>query len=653
MLSSITNEDGTALLTLQRATDGTGNLVLVQDCYGREVFYHDGLYSNSQVPKPWARSLQLLDRVSQIVPTGTNTNPPDRYVYAYQMLSNTNLSATTPGGYEQVPFLHTCSVPSPTGSGVSTYTWNYDATTDFVQSEIDGNGNETDYQSADANGNPTTGQTNSTLVTVKDARGNVAYKSLHGYNPDMSATAVTDGAGQAVSTPSYSDPNDPYRPSSVTDGNGKTTHYTWDAYGNQTSQTSPRGTLMTNTYRYANFALGELVSEQEGGKTASTYAYAEPSGLVQSISTPKPGTTGTGATVTASFTYDDYGNLLAVTAPGNNAVASITTTFNYTQDGSYTQATALGQPLTVTDNLGKVTHLRYDAQGNTLSVTDALGNETDGTYNLANQPVETVFPATGQQGPGRASTLNAYLYPDGQMIGITASDENSVAIRQVNYTYGQEGEARGVSGSTEPVTYTYDALYRLAGLTDGGGNTTRYFYNTAGYLYQVAYPGANATVVPLAGGTRDTATFLAYDANGNALQYIDGNGVETDYTHSADPKSLLTRMHYVYPQGYTGGTASDVSLSYDQYDRLSTITDGTGSQSTSYEDQDNPLSVTTTYTGLPAKAITYGYWPNGSRQSMGTPAGSFSYTYDAIGQMTGLTNPYGESSTWGYQNNVK
>jgi len=49
VLSSITNEDGTALLTLQRATDGTGNIVLIQDCYNREVFYHDGMYSNSQV----------------------------------------------------------------------------------------------------------------------------------------------------------------------------------------------------------------------------------------------------------------------------------------------------------------------------------------------------------------------------------------------------------------------------------------------------------------------------------------------------------------------------------------------------------------------------------------------------------------------------
>jgi len=212
--------------------------------------------------------------------------------------------------------------------------------------------------------------------------------------------------------------------------------------------------------------------------------------------------------------------VLTLTTPGNNTMASITTTFNYTQDGSYTQAAAIGQPLTIIDNLGKVTHLRYDAQGNTLSITDALGNETDETYNLANQPVQTAFPATGQQGTGRSSSLSTYLYPGGPLLSTSSYDESGTAIRQVNYSYGQEGESRGVSGSMEPVTYTYDALYRLSGLTDGGGNATRYFYNTAGYLYQVAYPGAGAFTTPLAAGTRDTVTFPAYDTTDNILRRI-------------------------------------------------------------------------------------------------------------------------------------
>ncbi|HOM70907.1 MAG TPA: RHS repeat protein, partial [Armatimonadota bacterium] len=72
------------------------------------------------------------------------------------------------------------------------------------------------------------------------------------------------------------------------------------------------------------------------------------------------------------------------------------TTYNYTTDGSYSQSAKLGQPITITDNLGHVTHIRYDARGNVVKAWDALGNEVDSNisciYNIANQPVMIVLP---------------------------------------------------------------------------------------------------------------------------------------------------------------------------------------------------------------------------------------------------------------------
>ena len=53
--------------------------------------------------------------------------------------------------------------------------------------------------------------------------------------------------------------------------------------------------------------------------------------------------------------------------------------------------------------------------------------------------------------------------------------------------------------------------------------------------------------------------------------------------------------------------------------------------------RDELLSQTTTYTGLAAQTITYAYHPDGSRQTMTTPAGIFSYGYDAAGRATSLT----------------
>ncbi len=262
---------------------------------------------------------------------------------------------------------------------------------------------------------------------------------------------------------------------------------------------------------------------------------------------------------------------------------------------------------------------------------------------------------------GRDGNEHRDHYPGGPLTGVTTIDETGAAIRQVNYAYGQEGETLGVSGSTEPVTYTYDGQYRLSTLTDGNGHTTHYYYKQQGYLDAVTYPGYagpapvyNATADDYSNITgKDSVRYPAYDANGNLLRRMDGNGVETDYTHNADPQSLLTLIHYVYPSGYTGGTTGDVSLAYDAYGRRAGMTDGTGSQSFAYDDGDDPLSVTTTYANLPAQSISYGYWPDGSRQSMTTPVSSISYNYtcDAVGRLTGMTNPYGQSASWSYLDN--
>ena len=256
-------------------------------------------------------------------------------------------------------------------------------------------------------------------------------------------------------------------------------------------------------------------------------------GLVTGIASPKPGSaSGSGAQVATSFTYDvtgkgsqgmgslGLGNLVSLTAPGNpltvtrpdnNAVSRMTTTLNYTTDGAYTQPAALGQPLTVTDNLDEVTHLRYDSLGNMVGVKDALGNETDLAYAIGNDPLQTVLPATGQTGSGHSGSLNAYLYNEPSSLATTAwsaatlqygppstitqYDEGNIgAIRQTVNAYGQEGEQLSVSGSTEPVSYTYDALYWMTTLKDAAQNTTSYFYNPAGYLAQVVYPSAQATL---------------------------------------------------------------------------------------------------------------------------------------------------------------
>jgi RHS repeat-associated protein len=372
------------------------------------------------------------------------------------------------------------------------------------------------------------------------------------------------------------------------------------------------------------------MSIQEGSKPATTFTYYEPSGLIYTITQPEPNN-GSGTTTT-SFTYDSLGNVLTEVSPGNNSTSTITTTYGYTTDGAYLQSAKIGQPLTVTDNLGHVTHFRYDSQGRRTSVTDALGNETDFSYNLVGQPDTTTFPATGQTGSGHSHRTNGYLYVGGPLTTVTSFDESNAQVRQVSYAYGSEGESLSVSGSSEPVTKTYDALYRLKTLKDGNNNSTTYAYNNIGRPSSITMPGGEVT------------QFTSYDNNGNLLQRIDGNNVTTNYVYN-DPESLLTDIQY------PATTNLNVHFGYDSFGRRSSMTDSTGSQSYSYGNLDELLAVTTTYSGLAAQTISYQYYPNGSRQSMTTPSGAFSYGYDSAGRPSSVSNPFSETTSWTYEDN--
>ena len=713
-LSSIANDDGTALLTINRAafTDPEGNnwpansyITSITDCYSRSVFYLE------ERPTYLPRG-PVLTHVSQIV-ASTNTSGPDRYAYIFYGYSSPEQNDLV------YPFLSWIIVPAANGptpatqqltqgeAGTVETEINY-ATTGptYVTSIVDGNSNVTQY---------TQGTGNTTTVAVGYLTGstfNAKYTFTAGFDSNMSQTYRTDGNGTTLATATYSDPYDPLRPSSVTDANSHTTGYKWDSFGNLHEMTSPRGTVTDYTWAFPGSVssgypvnsitqtnapvLGELTKVQEtagtgGGvtqKAATTYAYFDSanngasqdwtnSGLISTITKPTPGTSAGTTTVSYTFQYDHYGNMTQMVTPGNGAASSITTTLAYATGTSV----AIGQPLTITDNLGHATHFTYDSQGNRTSMTDAIGNatyfgHTDGTagYNIANQPVLVTYPATGQTGSGAAAMTMRYRYPDGPQTATVNFDEGGTQVREVDTGYGPEGETLSVTGSTEPVYYTYDRLYRLATLTDGSGHaasptrSTAYFYNAQGYLAQVVYPGAAGTsstpTAPLTAGTADTVTFSTYDPVGNLTKRVDGRNIETDYAYAADNK--LTDVTY------PASTANNVHYDYDGYGRKTGMADAVSGDTTttpitdgvaySYDDNDALTSVATTYnvsaappyTVLPTWTTSYTYNANASRAGMvlaGTVTKTSSYTYDGAGRLTGLTNPNSEASSWTYGNN--
>ncbi len=236
-------------------------------------------------------------------------------------------------------------------------------------------------------------------------------------------------------------------------------------------------------------------------------------------------------------------------------------------------------------------------------------------------------------GTGRSSLVNTYLYPGAEKTAETQYNEAGSAVWQQLFTYGPEGESLTRTGSTQPVSETYDAMYRVATVTDGDGDSTHYTYNSQGYPATVAYPGG------------DTVTFTSYDNDGHLLQRVDGRGVVTNYVYN-DPESNLSDIQY------PATPAINVHLTHDGYGRVTAVSDGTGSQAITYDDLDNKVEDDTTYTNLPQETISWNYNPDGSRSTLNIPGGgTFSYTYDAGGRLTGLTNTTGQSWSWTYLNN--
>lgn len=374
-VTMVTDDSPVPVSLLSFTYDGDDHLSSIQDAYSRKVVYSFGPSSG------------YLSSVSQLAPVSA-VNPPMKSSYEYQTVGYT-------------PRLTSISFPSPTGSGLSTQAVTYNMSNYKVAAVEDANGNRHEYDYQFNNG---------TTIRIKNSQGVIGQQYTHNF--DINRRNVSVGVTDSKlfsSAIGYSDSVNETRSTSITDKNGKETSFTYDKFGNVLSITDPRGTVTTYSYNYpdseglnddypdsqypTDFRLGRLMKIQQGSITPTTFTYYEPSGLVHEITNPKPGTTD-GSTVTTSFTYDALGNVLTKTTPGNNAASTITTTYNYTTDGTYSQPAKIGQPLTITDNLGHVTHFRYDQRGNVTSAKDALNHETNLTYNLADQPLAVIHPPT-------------------------------------------------------------------------------------------------------------------------------------------------------------------------------------------------------------------------------------------------------------------
>lgn len=442
------------------------------------------------------------------------------------------------------------------------------------------------------------------LIAQYDPFGN---KTSYGYTFGLDAVATTDALGNTFT--------------SGVDGKGRPSSFStplstrkWGYKADGSLSWYQNGKKKTTNYKYN--ADGRLTSAEDFLDKTQTFTYT-PSGQLETLTDPRGKTT--------SFGYDTAGNQTSVTYPnqarltrGFDRVGRVTSLTNprgnaegadpskYTTIYTYDAA---GRLDTTRDPRGNTTDRDYDPAGNLTLVKDAKGNVTTHTYDKANQLKDTI-DATQH---------------------VTAS-------------------------------LTYDPMGRVSSSTDATGAKTTYTYDKAGRLRTMTTPRGN---VAGADPAKYTWTY-GYDKLGNQTTVTDPLGKTTKTDYDAESRPILVTD----PLGHTRATKYDAesnvvetkdaltkatTYAYDDNGQLKSVTDPDArTVSYGYDDAGN-LTSETTHLG---NKTNYAYDDNGRLTDTVEPRGNVTgadpvqYTwhtsYDAAGNVTGVTDPLGNTTNRSY-----
>jgi len=660
--AKLQNEENIWNIVTEYEYDARGNQVSVTDTYGKTTTYEYDLSGRLVKTTDPAGNITVstYDDAGQLITSTDAMGNTTTYEYdeagritasidamGFETSSTYNLdgsiSTRTDALGHQTSYVYDTlgrveQVVQPDGSSSSS---TYDAAGNLVAA-TDALGRVTSYQydalgrvikTTDALGNTTESFYNTAgqLVQTKDAAG-------------FTTTYVYDSAGRQIST---------------TDALGNVTAYEYDSLGRRSAAIDPNG----NRTEYTYDALGRLVAVKDalGGMTYTAY-----DALGRKISS----TDALGRVTT--FEYDDLGRQIKTT----NALG-------YSIEIEYDD---LGRITSSIDELGRTTSYEYDANGQTIKQTDALGGSTWHSYDANGNVLST----TNANGNTTATTYDAM----GRML--TQTDANGLTT---SYGYDALGNLTSqTNANNETTQYVYDALNRQVQTIDPLGNITRNVYDARGSIIQqidangvVKKFGYNAvgnlsevvenfvSGAPADNQTNVTTSFT-YDANGNLLTVVDGNGHTTvTYTYDALNRKLsemdavgmtstytydavgnLTQkmdsgrqIKYVYDAvnqlvtiDYPSPDA-DVTFTYDAAGQRVSMADGVGSTTWNYNDLGETVSVTDPY----QKTVSYAYDAIGNRTQLTYADGkTVNYAYDAASRLSTVTDWQSLVTTYAYTN---
>jgi len=424
-------------------------------------------------------------------------------------------------------------------------------------------------------------------------------------------------------------------PEKITEA-GRTTAYTYDAWGNKLTETvTDLATGEARTWRWTWDTRQLLATHTEPGGGVWTYTQGA-QGLPVRIVNPLGHATG--------YAYDDGGRVIRIERPGlaaqvnrYDARGRLTAQSTASGDTRYGWS-ATGQLASITEPQGYKVSYQYDAAQRLIAAADNRGNSVQYTLDAAGNRVrEEIRDGSGAiaQVTSRAiNSLNQVSAVTGAagttQIGYDANGQPISETDPLNQSTRQTLDGLGrVTATTFPdnarATQSWNALDALTQATDPKGVATVYVRNAFGEVMRETSPDAGTTVY-----TRD--------ANGRVLTRTDALGVVTRITRDALGRPVqITRgashqTHYRWDSERPGYLAQmDDASGSTVYQRDS---EGRVTQKTQRvnDNPDSPSSFKTSYAyaGGELSAITY---PSGFKVN---------YKRDATGRITAIdTQPPG------------
>lgn len=649
------DKNGTAVYRTTTAYDYVGNAVTLTDAAGRvSRQYYD-----------------TLGRVTRYVDAAEN-----EWSFTYDN-AGLKLSETGPGArviaYTYDPAGRLLTITNPLG-GVVTYA--YDAKGRRV-SVRDANGNITLY-SYDARDrltretNALGGTTSYTFdaagnrLTVTDPRGNTTSYEYDEWNRVVKQTSPVG----ATLTYRY-DLNGNLL--TRTDPLGNATVYAHDSRNRVLTETNELGIVVV-TYTYDAAGNRATRTDARGGVTTYTY-----DGLNRLIRTAKP------LGITTTTEYDAVGNVRRKTDGRDNslllgydslnrlisATDPVGGTWSYTRD-------AYGNLIRATDPMGRlIREDTYDKLNRKVSSKDGLGNQTNYRYdaagNLLSASLNTVLSFTegtlrdDPDSNGIATGLQVAQWTNRDDTGtVTAAiDDGAQKLTVSNHGGGADGAVYdyvGTVGRTDTSlrwtaaagdVFSVSVDYRQSG--GDFGQLIIYYYAADGSLLESDYSPAFTrsatwkrqayTAMAAPAGTASMGLRIVFRTNGteppetlNGSYWVRYLQVEKGVA-SAGPREftydMLNRL-----TGIKAAGGVNITLGYDAVGNRTSMSDGSGTSTYTYDGANHLLSRT-----VPdGKSIAYEHNLSGKVTRVTDYAGnSTQYTYDKAGRVLSAT--FGASSS--------